>query len=349
VFLAKVLLWEPAYISSECWDHYRQHPASCYAIAKATGTREVARLYYLRWLRNYLLKQGRNHGPVWQTLLTQLQPYSLPARLRRQAWREVRRTAEQGRRVARAVLPSRIRRWIRDIVRRDGSPSPGGVRFGSFRRLTPISRQFGWDRGGLPIDRYYIERFLERHARDIRGHVLEVRDDTYTRKFGQNRVSQVDVLHVTADNPKATIVADLTRAEEVPSDTFDCIVLTQVLPFIPDVSAAVRTIHRILRPGGVVLATMPGISQIIRYDMDRWGDYWRFTSLSARRVFDRGFPQGDIRVEAHGNVLAATAFLHGLSGRELRPDELDHRDPDYEVLITVRAVKSRSAPQPAAQ
>jgi SAM-dependent methyltransferase len=189
------------------------------------------------------------------------------------------------------------------------------------------------------VDRYYIERFLEQQARDIAGHVLEVRDDAYTRKFGGSRVTRADVLHPTTDNEKATIVADLTAADHVPSDTFDCIVLTQVLPFIADVPAAVRTLHRILRPGGVVLATMPGISQIVRYDMDRWGDYWRFTSLSARRLFECGFPGGDVQIEAHGNVLAATAFLQGLSSRDLRPDELDYRDPDYEVLITVRAAK----------
>jgi SAM-dependent methyltransferase len=169
--------------------------------------------------------------------------------------------------------------------------------------------------------------------------VLEVRDDAYTRRFGGSKVTRVDVLHPTTDNPKATIVADLTAADHVPGDTFDCIVLTQVLPFIPDLEAAVRTLHRLLRPGGVVLATMPGISQIVRYDMDRWGDYWRFTSLSARRLFECAFPGGDVNVEAHGNVLAATAFLQGLSTRDLRPDELDYHDPDYEVLITVRAVK----------
>jgi SAM-dependent methyltransferase len=202
-----------------------------------------------------------------------------------------------------------------------------------------VSRRFGWDRGGLPVDRYYIERFLEQNAGDIAGHVLEVRDDAYTRKFGGSSVTRVDVLHPTTDNEKATIVADLTSAEHVPSDTFDCIVLTQVLPFILDVQAAVRTLHRILRPGGVVLATMPGISQVVRYDMDRWGDYWRFTSLSARRLFECGFPGGEVRVEAHGNVLAATAFLQGLSSRDLRADELDYTDPDYEVLIAVRAVK----------
>jgi SAM-dependent methyltransferase len=167
-----------------------------------------------------------------------------------------------------------------------------------------------------------------------------VRDDAYTRRFGGSAITQVDVLHPTTDNEKATIVADLTSAEHIPSNTFDCIVLTQVLPFIPDVPAAIRTLHRILRPGGVVLATMPGISQIVRYDMDRWGDYWRFTSLSARRAFECGFPGGDVRVQAHGNVLTATAFLQGLSSRELRPDELNYCDPDYEVIITVRAMKA---------
>jgi hypothetical protein len=38
-------------------------------------------------------------------------------------------------------------------------------------------------------------------------------------------------------------------------------------------------------------------------------------------------------------VLAATAFLHGLASQDLRSEELDHLDPDYQLLITVRAMK----------
>ena len=146
-----------------------------------------------------------------------------------------------------------------------------------------------------------------------------MRDNAYTRKFGGDAITRVDVLHPTPDNPKATVVADLTCADHVPGNTFDCIVLTQVLPFILNVPAAVRTLHRILRPGGVVLATVPGISQIVRYDMDRWGDYWRFTSLSARKLFEAEFAGGSVEVESHGNVLTATGFLQGLSTRDLRP------------------------------
>jgi glycosyltransferase involved in cell wall biosynthesis/SAM-dependent methyltransferase len=342
-FFSKVLLRAPAFVSSETWDRYRQHPDSCYAVAKATGAREVARQYYLTWFRRYLQKHAKDSGPVWQAVHTELQPFRLRTRLLARYGKWPRAALAPARQLARALLPAAIRRRL-DARLGGSNASVQPVRFGSLRRLEPVSRHFGWDRGGLPVDRYYIERFLEQHATDIAGRVLEVRDDSYTRKFGGHRVTRCDVLHPTTDNPKATIVADLTRATDVPSDTFDCIVLTQVLPFIPDAAAAARTLQRILRPGGVVLATMPGISQIIRYDMDRWGDYWRFTSLSARRLFECAFPGAEIQVQAHGNVLAATAFLQGISSRELRPDELDFRDPDYEVLITVRAVKPAGLP-----
>ena len=49
--------------------------------------------------------------------------------------------------------------------------------------LEPVSRSFGFDRG-TPVDRRYIEQFLARHAAAIRGDVLEVGDDGYTRRFG---------------------------------------------------------------------------------------------------------------------------------------------------------------------
>ena len=103
--------------------------------------------------------------------------------------------------------------------------------------------------------------------------------------------------------------------------------------------AAVKGLYRILAPGGILLASMSGISKISRYDMDRWGDYWRFTSLSARRVFEESFPSENLEVRALGNVLAAVAFLHGLAAEELTEHELSYHDPDYEVIITVRARK----------
>ena len=235
----------------------------------------------------------------------------------------------------RGLLPRSVRRWAARLRR---WPPVGQVRFGSLRRLKPISREWGFDRG-RPVDRYYIELFLAAHATDIHGRVLEVEANRYTRMFGGDRVVRSDVLHVAKGQPDVTIVADLTRADVVASETFDCVIVTQTLQFIYDVKAAIGTIHRILKPGGVVLATIPGISKVSREDMDRWGHFWSFTTCSVRRMFQEFFGPESVSVEAHGNVLSAIAFLHGIADRELDPDELEFHDPDYEVLIGVRARK----------
>ncbi len=207
----------------------------------------------------------------------------------------------------------------------------------------PISRKFGFDLG-TPIDRFYIESFLDGCREDIKGRVLEVADSNYTMRYGANRVTTSDVLHATPGNRRATIIGDLATGNGIPHDAFDCIILTQTLHCIFDVSAVIRNCHLALRPGGVLLATMPGISQISRYDMDRWGDYWRFTSLSARRLLADVFGAEQVKVEAHGNVRIAAAFLYGMSLEQVNQADLTRTDPDYELLITVRAVKSDDRP-----
>jgi SAM-dependent methyltransferase len=233
-----------------------------------------------------------------------------------------------------------VRRSLRRIARREdplAAPPVGKVHFGSLRRVTPISTAFGYDRGN-PIDRHYIESFLAANASDIRGRVLEIGDDSYTRRFGADRVERSDVLHVHGGNPRATIVGDIADAPNLPDAAFDCIILTQTLHLVYDVHAAVGTLHRALRPGGVALVTVPTITQ---QSEDEWAGswYWAFTARAMRRMFGDVFGTENVDVEAHGNVLTAIAFLHGLATEELRPAELDHRDPQYEMLVTVRAVR----------
>ncbi|MBJ6799246.1 class I SAM-dependent methyltransferase [Geomonas propionica] len=205
-------------------------------------------------------------------------------------------------------------------------------------RLQPVSRSFGFDRG-QPIDRYYIERFLSDNSLDIKGRVLEVGDGEYTRVFGAERVTKSDVLHAQPGNPEATLVGNLATGEGIPDLSFDCMILTQTFPFIYDLQAAVASTYLKLKEGGVLLATFAGISQISRYDMDRWGDFWRLSDVAARRLFGDVFGDQNVVVQSHGNVLVACSFLHGLASRELTRAELEYRDEDYQVLITVRAVK----------
>jgi hypothetical protein len=238
--------------------------------------------------------------------------------------------------VARWTLPVTVRRGLRARWQgREYCPRVGGVEFGNFRRKAPISRAYGYDRG-LPIDRYYIENFLGSHTYDIHGRVLEIGDNSYTRRFGRDRVMQSDVLGPKQGNRLATIVADLNCADHIPSDIFECIIFTQTLQLIYDSRAALRTLQRILKPGGVLLATFPGITCRDRHES---GDYWRFTVPSATRLFNDVYGQTNADVESYGNLLAAISFLSGLATEELRQEELDYRDPAYEVTIAVRAVK----------
>lgn len=226
------------------------------------------------------------------------------------------------------------------LVRLKAWPPVGLVRFGSLKRVKPISRDWGFDRG-RPIDRYYIENFLTSCRSDIKGNVLEIGDNTYTKNFGGEQVTKSDVLHVAQNNKGVTIIGDLSNADNIPSNQFDCFILTQTLQLIYDLDSAIKTIFRILKPGGVVLVTVPGISKISRYDMDHWGYYWSFTSGSVKKLFSNCFREDHMIINSYGNVLAASAFLYGLADSEISDAKLNYVDPDYEVIITLRAQKHK--------
>lgn len=200
----------------------------------------------------------------------------------------------------------------------------------------PAADDFGFSRG-LPIDRVYIERFLSRHAADIRGAVLEVGDSAYTSRYGGDNVEQSDVLHPERSR-RATVIGDLASGEGIPTDRYDCIIVVQTLNVIYELRPAVKTLHDALRPGGVVLATVPGISQISTLDMESWGDFWRFTTMAAERLFAETFEQ--VEVVAFGNVASATAFLQGYAAEDLTAEELDEDDPRYQVTIGIRAIRA---------
>jgi hypothetical protein len=348
IVLAKICLRWPLYASGEVWYKYRQHPDSCCIQEIAAGRDRAALLAFLDWIRTYLRSNGMHTSEVANVVDDLISAEhvaakeSVGARARGLARAGLRRTRE----IADTIVPLRLRGWVGLLTHgAHHSPPAGWAHLGNLRRTDPISQHFGFDRG-QPVDRYYIEAFIAAHSSDVRGRVLEIADRSYTVRFGGAQVEHSDVLHARPGNPDATLVGDLCTGEGIPEAAFDCIILTQVLPFVWDVPAAIATVKRALRPGGVALVTAPGISQVSRYDADRWGDYWRFTSQSLRRLFETEFPPDHVQVEAYGNALAATAFLHGIATHELRRRELDARHPDYEVTISVRAVRPPDEPAP---
>ena len=210
---------------------------------------------------------------------------------------------------------------------------------GDLRRVTPIDPNWGFERG-TPIDRVYVEEFVGAHATDIRGRVLEIAAPDYTTRYGRD-IERVEILMATEGNAQATIVGDLTDAPQIPSNAFDCAIVTQTLQFVYDVRAALATLHRVLAPGGVLLATVPGITKISPPEDEQYGEWWHFTARSAQRLAEEAFGAGNAEAYSYGNVLSAAGFLYGLAASDLTRQELDAHDPLYEVTVGVRAVKAR--------
>jgi SAM-dependent methyltransferase len=204
--------------------------------------------------------------------------------------------------------------------------------FGTLRRAKPLSDCWGYDRG-TPIDRDLIDRFLEARAGDVRGRVLEIRDDRYAKRFGRD-LGPVDVLDIDASNPRATLIADLCTCDAIRDETYDCAVITQTLQYVDDVPAALAHLRRVLKVGGVLLATAPCVAGIDPGARD--ADRWRFTPGGWRALAEASFPDDSIEVVPLGNLVVAVGALMGLAREDLTRRELLVDDPDRPVLVGLR-------------
>lgn len=226
------------------------------------------------------------------------------------------------------IYSRKIRHWFRRL----SQPALPSV----FRRTTPISAVWGFDRG-TPIDRYYIENFLRKHRRDITGHTLEVADTGYTNRFGID-VTHVDILDVDSSNEAATLVADLSIRDQIPESAFECFICTQTLHFIYDIKEAIRNAYRLLRYEGVLLATLPCVSRVAAEERE---DHWRLTVDSCSRLFAEVFGAENVTVSHCGSVATCVAFLQGVAAEEMSHRKLEQVDSFFPLIICVRAVKIR--------
>lgn len=197
----------------------------------------------------------------------------------------------------------------------------------------PISRKFGLERGNA-IDRYYIEKFLEKNKELIYGDCLEIAEDIYTLRYGEDRVKNAYKLHVEGWGDHA-IKGNFETGEGIKENKYDCAIITQTLMFIFDIKRAADNIYKMLKKGGHALITVSGISQISRYDAERWGSYYGFHEAAMKALFTPLFGEENVKVHTYGNVKVAVAMLCGLCLEDLQEEDLRAEDPDYPMIISI--------------
>ena len=214
-------------------------------------------------------------------------------------------------------------------------------KFGTFfisQRMTPKSRVFGLDKG-KSISRYYIDSFIEQHKEDIKGDVLEVGIPTYAQRYSE-KIQTLDVLHfIPEENKYATIIGDLSTGYNIPQNRYDCFILTQTIQLIFEIREALRHAYNALKPGGVLLVTCSGISQISRYDMERWGEFWRLTDLSCAFLIKAVCPDAAFTIRTYGNVAVVKGLMDGIHAERYHRNILEYTDPDYQIIIASRIRK----------
>ena len=237
----------------------------------------------------------------------------------------------------RKLVPDTLVRRVKILKHGENyTPAVGKINYGDLRRTKPFSNDFGYMRGG-PIDRHYIEQFLSNHSSDIKGRSLEVGDNKYTLTYGKQKVTTSDILDINTANKKATIIADLTNADQIPSNTYDCIILTHVISMIYDYKAALQTVHRILKPSGVLLLTS-GVGFKIHQNPN-CEIHWNISDICFKRILGESFSPDNVTTQRLGNIITMTSFLFGIGRTEIKENEYKFNDVDYPVIFGVRAVK----------
>lgn len=231
----------------------------------------------------------------------------------------------------RVILPGPIKRTGRDIF---ASIIMWRNRVRFALSIEPLSRF--WGERGKPIHRYYLEQFLQEFSSDIRGHCLEFQEDSYASRFGEEKISKIDIIHLTDDNPNATIVCDLTKPNHIPDNLFDCIICTYVLHLVFDFNKLISELFRILKPDGSLIVAVP----LIMISYPQFHEFWRFTEKGLSLSLEKAFGENRVMTRSYGNSLTAAGEVRGLVTKEFTRSELDHQDSHFGMVICARALKT---------
>jgi hypothetical protein len=120
-------------------------------------------------------------------------------------------------------------------------------------------------------------------------------------------------------NPKSSFVGDLTTARHLPADSFDCIIMTQMLQYVYDLYGLSLLFIAFAGREACCLPlcqAFPGMAFLLING-----------AMAVARLFNERFPASAIEIEPQGSVRGASSLLQGLASDELERAKLDYKDP----------------------
>ena len=221
-----------------------------------------------------------------------------------------------------------------DFLEREGfvAPPVGELNWGDLRRMVPVCSRFGFSRGS-PIDRYYLDQFIEKIRPLVHGDVVEIGGKDENGRLYQFehavRYRGFDMF----EDPDISLVGDAHDPNALAEAQLDTIIAFNVLEHCPKPWIVIDNMRRWLKPDGLALVMVPSCQRLHRMPED----YWRPLPAALIHLFTTW---ADCELHVYGNPSTAIAAMLGIAVEELSVGELDAYHPDYPVTTCVIAKKS---------
>jgi hypothetical protein len=207
----------------------------------------------------------------------------------------------------------------------------GSIDFGDLKRERPFCPHFGHFRG-TPIDRYYLDRFIDEIRDEVKGVTLEIGGSKGNKELYKFN-NATTYLTMDLGGPDLDIVGDAHDPNIIEEASLDTVVLFNVLEHCEQPWAVVDNIYRWLKPNGQVVCMVPNAQRVHRVPFD----YWRILPDALNSIFSR-FPKRKLHV--YGNPVTVTASYYGIASEEFSREELDYYHENYPVANCIHAQKT---------
>lgn len=225
-----------------------------------------------------------------------------------------------------------ISRFLHNVlsVKKPYPTKSRNIDLGDLKRVTPLYDLRKGD--SSRIDAYYLKDFISQEVSKSGSKILFSGSNVYSDYLKQDKNINPDNLPFEGEEKF------LSNLVNLPAESFDCIILIQILHMVYNLKTIIKTLNDLLKPNGVLYATFPGTCHHHCWEED-FTAYRVFTRISLTKIFEENFISKSIKIKTYGNVLTAAALLHGVPAAELTFKELKTVDKQYPVIITVKAFK----------